>query len=509
MTDQDEPEDAMSEIRNRVRDKDEAGPIKRLKTALDTEQAEVEDESSESDAGFSETEDVLDLIAHMERDEKTVSLSTESSAEIKKGSAITDIPEITSDTIAAEPDTNPTDDLEHVERELRQDLKTLGVEGFLEEYLLSKATPVRTLLERFGLKLPKDFEEIDDQDLVPILRVYLIREYSKRERLPDVKTVEDVATLLQSCKNIIVITGAGISTSLGIPDFRSEGGIYSRLEEYNLTDPQELFDIHLFRESPYMFYNFAKELIPVERGYSPTHAFIRLLQDQGRLLRQYTQNIDNIESTVGIDKDRLVQCHGSFKSATCLTCHKVVPGETIFDDIRRGNVPRCADCIREREATNQRSKNKRRKRRKRPRSGSHEYSKRWDELNDDDEDEEEEESIEASGYALMKPDITFFGEQLSTDFKTQIMKDKDEADLVLCIGTSLRVQPVADIPRLIPKHIPQIFISREKAGREYVFDVELLGTCDSYVSHLVKQLGLTQEFELLVKHGKSLATDVR
>ena len=140
-------------------------------------------------------------------------------------------------------------------------------------------------------------------------------------------------------------TGHQISTSLGIPDFRSKDtGLYSKLEYLGLTDPQEVFDINLFREDPNIFYSIAKDIFPTEKRFSPTHAFIRLLQDKGKLLTNFTQNIDNVEANAGILPEKLIQCHGSFATATCMKCTHKVPGDQIIHHVRKGEIPECEAC---------------------------------------------------------------------------------------------------------------------------------------------------------------------
>jgi NAD-dependent SIR2 family protein deacetylase len=136
-----------------------------------------------------------------------------------------------------------------------------------------------------------------------------------------------------------------ISTSLGIPDFRSKDtGLYSKLEHLGLSDPQEVFDINVFQEDPSIFFSIAKDILPTEKKWSPTHGFIRLLQDKGKLLTNYTQNIDNIEGNAGVLPEKMVQCHGSFATATCVKCLHKVNGDAIFDEIKEGNVPECIVC---------------------------------------------------------------------------------------------------------------------------------------------------------------------
>lgn len=88
----------------------------------------------------------------------------------------------------------------------------------------------------------------------------------------------------------------------------------------------------------------------------------------------------------------------------------------------------------------------------------------------------------------MKPDITFFGEQLPENFKIAINQDINKVDLVLVIGTSLKVAPVADIVGKIPEHIPQILLNKDPINH-CQFDVSLLGYCDDVASYIANELG--------------------
>ena len=126
-------------------------------------------------------------------------------------------------------------------------------------------------------------------------------------------------------KNIIVMTGAGISTSAGIPDFRSKTfGLYDRLKEYNLPFPEAIFSVKYFLEKPEAFYSVAKELFGGDKQFEPTpaHHFIRLLNDKGILLRHYTQNVDELETAAGVDAEKNVHAHGTIQTSTCLECKK-------------------------------------------------------------------------------------------------------------------------------------------------------------------------------------------
>lgn len=183
-----------------------------------------------------------------------------------------------------------------------------------------------------------------------------------------------------------------------------------------------------------VFYSLAKEILPVVDRCSPTHEFIKLLQDKGKLLTNYTQNIDNIEAYAGISPDRLIQCHGSWAMATCRKCQAMVPGEAIFEDVRAGRVAKCKRCpqlLREQPP-----------RKKIRGSASSNRSRSRSDISDDEDDGQ----YDIPEPGVMKPNITFFGEKLPNTFFDRLTEqDKDVVDLVVVIGTSMKVAPVSDM----------------------------------------------------------------
>src|SRR5436305_10184656 len=107
------------------------------------------------------------------------------------------------------------------------------------------------------------------------------------------RTIQSVAEFIKDGKasRIVVLIGAGISTSAGIPDFRSpDTGLYTNLAKLDLPYAEAVFDISYFRNNPLPFYSLVQEFYPGK--YRPTiaHSFIRLLQDKGLLLKIFTQN---------------------------------------------------------------------------------------------------------------------------------------------------------------------------------------------------------------------------
>ncbi|WKY07981.1 hypothetical protein Q1695_007461 [Nippostrongylus brasiliensis] len=254
-----------------------------------------------------------------------------------------------------------------------------------------------------------------------------------RNKLPQYNTFEDA---VETRKRILVLTGAGVSVSCGIPDFRSKDGIYARLHADfpDLPDPTAMFDIRYFNTNPAPFYDFASEIFPGQFEPSISHKFIRQLEVNGQLLRNYTQNIDTLEKQANIEK--VVECHGSFSKATCLKCHAKFDGDVIREDVMAKRVAHCPHCT----------------------------------------------------DGVIKPDIVFFGEELDKTFHTQMAADKDELDLLVVIGSSLKVRPVSLIPFSVDHNVPQILINREPLSG-YRADIELLGNCDEIIEDICIALG--------------------
>ncbi|XP_011871958.1 PREDICTED: NAD-dependent protein deacetylase sirtuin-2 isoform X2 [Vollenhovia emeryi] len=293
------------------------------------------------------------------------------------------------------------------------------------------------------------------------------------EELPALSslTLDGIAEYITNNANckIVTMAGAGISTSAGIPDFRSpSSGLYHKLDKYNLPHPQAIFELDFFIKNPEPFFTLARELIP--EGFQPTisHYFIRLLWEKGLLLRHYTQNIDTLERVAGLPGEKLVEAHGTFYSGHCLTCQASYTLPWMKEKIMKGEIPSCEKC--------------------------------------DD--------------GLVKPDIVFFGEMLSERFQTLADQDLEQAELLIIMGSSLVVQPFASIVDRVRASCPRLLINNEKVGMQdrlsrflglrqgLVFDnksthggrdVAWLGDCDTGCQLLADKLGWGDELQALMK----------
>lgn len=277
-----------------------------------------------------------------------------------------------------------------------------------------------------------------------------------------------------------MVHGSGISTSVGIPDFRSKDGIYAQLQrerKYNLADPQEMFDKDFFLHDPSCFFSFAKSIFPSNFHPSPSHRFIKLLEEKQVLLRNYTQNIDTLEEAAGIEK--VLYCHGSFSQAQCTTpgCNYKVPGSVIKPDIFAQTIPYCPQCAEKLQEKKQAAIKK---------SNKKKSAKDWEqEENKDDDEEEDDDGIR--GLGVVKPCITFFGEKLSDEFDRCLLSDRSNVDLLIVMGTSLKVAPVSELVCHIPHKTPVILINKTPV-LHMEMDIQLLGDADGIVEYICNRL---------------------
>lgn len=370
---------------------------------------------------------------------------------------------------------------------IRYHARELGLEKFFQESVVQHHVPLHALCTAFCVPPPALLLDPPDGALRNRLKKAIAVDMCNRIKLQKYNSVNDAIALVQKAKNIVVITGAGVSTSLGIPDFRSPDGLYSKLADMGFQDPESIFSRDTFEQDPQPFFSVASMILPPTDGrFSPAHAFLRLLQDKGKLLTLYTQNIDGIDLTAGIRRDKLVQLHGSFETATCTICPHRVDGQEIFPQLRKGKIPICAKCATERQIradqmVSMRAQSTRPLRRKPQRSSV--------------------DSITASA-GIIRPDIVFMGEPPRPHSK-RFKRDCAKVDLMIVMGTSLPVEPVNTMPNRIPPKVPQIYIGKKQmypaSNKRIDFDIQLLGECDVVAKLLAQGCGWDLEHEMLPK----------
>lgn len=251
-------------------------------------------------------------------------------------------------------------------------------------------------------------------------------------------------------KKILVMTGAGVSVSAGIPDFRSPGtGLYSQLEEYNLPRPEAIFTLDYFIEKPEPFYKFAQNFDLTKHEPTPTHYFIKMLQEKGLLWRCMTQNIDNLEQKAGMNMKAVVHAHGANNGAACARCRKQHDMEALQDAIREQQIMRCTEC-----------------------------------------------------NSPVKPNIVFFGEELPSKFTTTLLQVW-QADLCLIMGTALAVAPFNMIPKLVPLRVPKVLFNMQNTKETGRIDFTepnrkrlfVQGKCDETIRKLAVDCGWEADFD--------------
>ena len=198
-----------------------------------------------------------------------------------------------------------------------------------------------------------------------------------------------LAELIRDAERAVVLTGAGISVPSGIPDFRTPGkGLWEKV------DPMEVAHIDAFRRDPNRFWSFYSQRFAslVDVQPNAAHEAVAELERRGLVTGVITQNIDRLHRLAGTR--RLVEVHGSIDECVCLECGGKVPLERVLELLEQSEgAPECVACI-----------------------------------------------------APLKPNVVLFGEMLPHRAIGEAQALAADADLMLCIGSSLEVFPVAGLP---------------------------------------------------------------
>lgn len=209
------------------------------------------------------------------------------------------------------------------------------------------------------------------------------------------------ADLIKNARRVVALTGAGISTPSGIPDFRSEDS-----GMWNQVDPMEVASIFGFVEHPDAFYEWMKPLAKKIVGAkpNPAHQALADLEKAGKLRAVITQNIDNLHQRAG--SKRVLEVHGHFREATCIRCYQMTAGQPLMEKfLEDGQVPICENC-----------------------------------------------------GGAMKPNVVLFGEMLPANIMFEAEEESKGCEVMIIAGSSLEVAPAGDLPLLAYKHGGKLII---------------------------------------------------
>ncbi len=200
----------------------------------------------------------------------------------------------------------------------------------------------------------------------------------------------ELAALIRAADSVVALTGAGISVPSGIPDFRTPGtGLWEKL------DPMEVAHIDAFHRDTRRFWQFYRPRFADldEKAPNAAHEVLAELEARGAVQAVVTQNIDRLHQKAG--SDRVVEVHGSIATSSCTTCSTSYALENVGELFDSDGVATCACCM-----------------------------------------------------GKVKPDVVLFGELLPETAMAEAQELCARADLLLCVGSSLEVYPVAALPEL-------------------------------------------------------------
>ena len=201
--------------------------------------------------------------------------------------------------------------------------------------------------------------------------------------------LRSAADIIRHSRRAVALTGAGISTPSGIPDFRSpDSGLWEHF------DPFEVASLTSFRHHPETFYGWMRSLATtiLEAQPNPAHFSLAALQKLGFVQTIITQNIDLLHQRAG--SQNVLEVHGSLETMTCTGCYQTVKAWDFVDAfLEKSEIPHCPNC-----------------------------------------------------GAILKPDLVLMGEQLPAKVWLQAQQACKQCDLMIVAGSSLEVLPVAGLP---------------------------------------------------------------
>jgi NAD-dependent deacetylase len=241
--------------------------------------------------------------------------------------------------------------------------------------------------------------------------------------------MQQARDLISKSTRISTLTGAGISVGSGIPDFRSEGGLWNRY------DPNEFATYESFINNPEKFWTMGQELAEVLLKAKPNEAHLALtkIENMGKLIGIITQNIDNLHQVAG--NTRVVELHGNYLKAYCMNCGAEYIGEDIHKRVVKGEIPpKCDKC-----------------------------------------------------NGVLKSEAVLFGEPLPEAAMKEAIDICRSTDLMIVIGSSLTIYPAAYLPQLAKNSGAKIILNNlDGENRDDVADIVLQGPARKVIPQLIE-----------------------
>ncbi len=240
--------------------------------------------------------------------------------------------------------------------------------------------------------------------------------------------IKQAAKMIEKADYPVILTGAGISAESGVPTFRGKSGLWKKY------DPEAAVSISGFKRDPEPFWRFAQELL-LENDIQPNSGHVALaeLEKSGIIKKIITQNIDFLHQRAG--SKEVLELHGTLNKANCLKCNKEYDWEDLVPIIEAGDIPECDNC----------------------------KSKK------------------------IKPNIVFFGERLPEEPVRQAWEAAERSDLMIVIGTSLAVYPVASLPSVTKDNGGQlIYINVDSGQQDYLFDLIIKAKAGKILPEILK-----------------------
>jgi NAD-dependent deacetylase len=209
--------------------------------------------------------------------------------------------------------------------------------------------------------------------------------------------IKQAAEIIKNAKQLIGLTGAGISVESGIPDFRSEQGLWAKF------DPAVYANIDGFLSDPEKIWNMLFEMndLTANAKPNPAHTALANMEEMGLLQCIITQNVDNLHQEAG--SQQVIEYHGNSSKLECLSCGKIYEREGF--NLAGRELPKCGPCDR-----------------------------------------------------ILKPTVIFFGEMIPSDALLRSQSLAESCDVVIVVGTSAVVYPVAGIPITAKQHGAKILV---------------------------------------------------